>query len=120
MGFWTNKVHRTVFDDAEDLAYTPSGGRLKMWLCGVGVALIPLGYGAHCLRTGQARFFGEQDSHIDLHGSAAIALAIGVYIHAHWFWGLQPRFTVLSYRLKLGSVLVFLVSLGYTMYRILR
>jgi hypothetical protein len=96
MGFWTNKDHRTAFDDAEDLAYAPSGGRLKMWLLGVGLALIPLGYGLRCLSTGQARFFGQRGSHIDLDGSAAVALAIayiaaGIFIHAHWFWGLHQK-----------------------------
>ena len=124
MGFWTNKVRRTALDDAEDLAYSPSGGRLKMWLLGVGFALIPLGYGVHCLFTGHARFFGRNATHLDLNGSAAIALAIayiaiGVFIHAHWFWGLLPRFEAVSYLLKLASVLVFLGGLGFVIYKII-
>ena len=49
MEFWTNKQRRTVIDDAEDLGSEPSGGPLMMWLAGVGIALIPLGYGVHCL-----------------------------------------------------------------------
>ena len=95
MGFWTNKVHRTAFDDAEDLAYPPSGGRIKMWLLGAGLALVPIGYGVHCLRTGHAVLFG-QNSDLDVTGSGAIALsiayiAIGIFIHAHWFWELRMR-----------------------------
>jgi hypothetical protein len=124
MGFWTNRVHRTAFDDAEDLAHTPSGGRVKMWLLGVGLALIPLAYGVHCLFTGHARFFGRHGTHLDLEGSAAIALAIsyisiGVFIHAHWFWGLLPKLEPLSDLLKLLSVVTFLGSFGYTIYRII-
>ena len=124
MGFWTNKVHRTAFDDAEDLAYSPSGGRIKMWLLGVGFALIPIGYGVHCLFTGQARFFGQRATHLDLDGSAAIALAIsyiaiGVFINAHWFWGLLPKLEWVSYLLKLASALIFLGSFGYTIYKII-
>ena len=124
MGFWTNKVHRTSFDDAEDLAYAPSGGRLKMWLLGVGLALIPFCYGVRCLLTGHARFFGRRGTHLDLDGSAAVALAIayisiGVFIHAHWFWGLLTRFELVSYLLKLAAVLVFLVSFGYAIYRVM-
>jgi hypothetical protein len=124
MGFWTNRVHRTAFDDAEDLAYAPSGGRIKMALLGIGLAVIPLGYGAHCLLTGHARFFGRSGTHLDLEGSAAVALAIayisiGAFIHAHWFWGLLPRFEPLSYLLKLVSALAFLGSFGYTIYRII-
>ena len=96
MGFWTNKEHRTPFDDAADLAYAPSGGRLKAWLLGVGVALIPIVYGVRCLFTGHTRFFGENGSHLDLDGSAAVALAIayiavGVFVHAHWLLGFASK-----------------------------
>lgn len=124
MGFWTNKEHRTTFDDAEDLAYAPSGGRIKKWLLGVGLALIPLGYGVRCLFTGHARFFGRRGSHLDLDGSAAVALAVayiavGVFIHAHWYWGLHPRLEPLSYLLKVLAVLVFLGGFGYTIYKII-
>lgn len=123
MGFWTNKDHRTAFDDAEDLAYPPTGGRVKMWLLGVGFALIPVWYGVYCLLTGHARLFGDNASPLELNGSAATALAVsyiavGGFIHAHWFWGLQPRFERLSYMLKVVTVLVFLGSFGYTIYRI--
>jgi len=123
MGFRTNKQHRTVIDDAEDLGSEPSGGPLTMWLAGVGIALIPLGYGMHCLHTGHARFFGRRFSHLDLTGSAALALAIayiamGAFIHFHFFWGLHPRLYGLSPLFKMLAVLVFLGSFGYTIYRI--
>jgi len=95
-----------------------------MCLLGVGLALVPIGYGIHCLLTGHAKFFGRRGSHLDLTGSAAIAMAIayiaiGVFIHAHWFWGLHPKLTALSPILKVLAVLVFLSGLGYTAYRIL-
>ena len=123
MGFWTNKVHRTALDDAEDLSYAPSGGRPKMWLMGVGVALIPIVYGIHCLTTGEARFFGSRDS-LDLRGSGATALAIayiavGAFIHFHWFWGLSDRLERFSYVMKGLAVVVFLGGFGYACYRIL-
>ena len=124
MSIWTNKEHRTAFDDAEDLAYGPSGGRVKMWLAGVGLALIPLLYGVGCLRSGHARFFGSHGANLDLDGSAAIALAIayialGAFVHFHWFWGLHPRLWRFSTALKFVAVLVFLGSFGFTIYRIL-
>ena len=124
MGFWTNKEHRTALDDAEDLAYAPSGGCVKMWLLGVGLALIPTGYGIRCLQSGHATFFGSRGSQLDLDGSAAMSLAIsyiaiGVFIHAHWFWGLQPKLEPLSGILKLLAVLTFLAGFGYTIYRII-
>lgn len=123
MGFWTNKEHRTAFDDAEDLGYPPSGGPVKMWLLGVGLALVPAGYGIHCFLEGHACLFGDNNSNLDLFGSAARAMSIaymsvGAFIHAHWFWGLQPRFGLVSYLLKLLAVTVFLGSLGYTVYKV--
>ena len=123
MGFWTNKQYRTGFDDAEDLAYPPSGGRVKMCLLGIGLALVPIGYGIHCLLTLHALLPGENGTDLDLYGSAAVALglvfiSVGGFLHAHWFWGLFPKCGSLSYSLKLLSVLTFLVSLGYTMYTI--
>jgi hypothetical protein len=123
MGFWTNKEHCTAFDEAEDLAYSPTGGRIKMWLLGVGLAIIPIVYGVHCLHAGHVMLFGRR-SDLDVAGSGAVALAIayiavGVFIHAHWFWGLQPKFDVLSYLLKILSVLIFLGSFGFAIYRII-
>ena len=113
-----------MLDDAEDLAYPPSGGPVKMWLVGLALALVPLRYGVHCLLTGHARFFGRYGVDVDLDGSAARALAIayiavGVFIHAHWFWGLHPKLEPLSYLLKVLALLVFLGSFGYTMYMLM-
>jgi hypothetical protein len=124
MGFWTNKDHRSAFDDAEDLAYPPSGGRVKMWLLGVGLAALPIGYGMHCLVVRHALLLGDRETDLDLYGSAAVALgiaylAVGIFIHAHWFWGLYPKGESLSYLLKLLAALLFLASLGYTMYKII-
>ena len=86
-----------------------------MWLLGVGFAFLPIAHGVHCLRTGHARFCGDNDSKLDLQGSAAIALAVaflavGVFIHAHWFWGLHPRLEPFSGLLKVITALVFLGS----------
>ena len=123
MGFWFNKEHRTGLDDAEDLAYAPeSGGRVKMWLLGIGLALIPIIYGTYCLITKHATLFGKHRSHLELTGSSATSLAIayisiGVFIHAHWFWGLHSKLEYLSYPLKLICVLIFLGSFGFAIYK---
>lgn len=52
MSIWTSNVHRSTTDAAESLLYSPSGGRAKLWLLGVGLALLPLSYGVRCLFTG--------------------------------------------------------------------
>jgi len=124
MSFWTRNPYETDAKVAESLSDSPSGGRLKMWLLGVGLALIPICYGIRCLQTGHATFFGRRGASLDLAGSSAAAMAIayiavGVFIHAHWFWGLHPKLEVLSPILKGLAVLVFLGGLGYTAYKIL-
>ena len=124
MSFWTRNPYETDAKVAESLSHSPSGGRLKMWLLGVGLALVPIGYGVRCLQTGHVTFFGSRGSRLDLTDSSAVAMAIayiavGVFIHAHWFWGLHPKLEVLSPILKVLAVLVFLGGLGYTAYRIL-
>lgn len=123
MGFWTNKEHRTPLDDAEDLAYTPNGGRLTMWLMGVGLALVPVGYGIRCLFTGHSILFGRNQD-LDVTGLTAVALAIayisvGIFMHAHWFWGLLPKFEIVSNVLKFLTALAFIASLGYVIYKVI-
>ena len=122
MGMWNDRDYRTGFDDAEDLAYAPTGGSVKAWVVGIGLALIPFLYGVHCWLSGHALFFG-QDSDMDVTGKTAVSLAIaymavGLFVHAHWFWGLTKH-QVLSYLLKLIAVLVFIGGFGYAIYKIL-
>lgn len=95
-----------------------------MWVLGVALALIPIGYGLHCLNTGHARIIGSRGSALDLSGSAAQALAIaylavGAFIHAHWFWGLHVRLEPWSPLLKIVSVGVFLGGLGFSVFKVL-
>jgi len=109
---------------AGSLSESPSGGRLKMWLLGFLLALVPILYGMHCLWSGHTKLVGGRGASLDLTGSAAVAMAIayiamGGYMHAHWFWGLHHKLEPLSPILKLLAVLAFLGGLGYTGYRIL-
>jgi len=124
MSFWTRNPFETDAKIADSLSDSPSGGRLKMWLLGFGLAFIPIWYGIRCLQNGHTTFFGSRGTHLDLTGSAAVAMAVayiavGVFIHAHWFWGLHPKLEPLSPILKVLAVLVFLGGLGYTVYKIL-
>ena len=123
MSLWTGNSHEPDAMIADSLAHSPSGSRIKMWLIGFCLALVQIVYGVRCLFTGHARLFGRNGSHLDLVGSSAISLAIayvalGFFIHAHWFWGLHPRLCNLSPVLKTFALLVLIGSLGYTMFRI--
>ena len=108
----------TVFDEAESLSGSPSGGRITMWLLGFCLALIPICYGVHCLFAHSTTFFGRRYPRLELHGIPGISLAvayiaIGFFIHAHWFWGQHPRLQPFSNFGKLLSLLVFLPTFGY-------
>jgi hypothetical protein len=50
MSFWTRNPYEIDAKVAESLSHSPSGGRLKMLLLGVGLALIPIYYGIRCLQ----------------------------------------------------------------------
>ena len=95
-----------------------------MAFLGIGLAAFPIGYGIQCLFTGHARFFGRRGSFLDVDGSAAVALAVayiavGVFIHSHWFWGLHPKLEPLSELLKTVAALTFLGAFGYAIYSVL-
>ena len=111
----------TVFDEAERLSGSPSGGRITMWFLGFCVPLIPICYGVHCLLAHESTLFGRWNLRLEFHGTPADTLAVayiavGLFIHAHWFWGLHPRLRAFSDFGKLLSVLVFLPCFGYTIY----
>lgn len=95
-----------------------------MWLSGVVLALIPIGYGVHCLRTGHAWLPGQGGGGLDAHGSTAVALAIayisiGAFIHFHYFWGLHPKLHVVGPLMKTLAAVTFLGSIGYSAYKIM-
>lgn len=122
MSFWLRNPYEETTNDIDDFSNLPSGGPIKMWLLGVGLSLIPFIYGIRCFRKGEARLFGRDDD-LDLTGTSAISLAIaylalGLFIHAHWFWGLHPRLYPFSPCLKGIALVVFVVSFFYTMFRI--
>jgi len=73
----------------------PRGGRATMWLGGVGLALLPVLYGIHCLVTRKGEL-GTLLWPSAVEGGAAIALGlgwigVGAFLHFHFFFGLHPR-----------------------------
>ncbi len=117
MGIWTNKDHRTVLDDAEDFGYEPMGGRMKQWAAGFFLPFWPILLGIGSQRLGYATFFGRNGS-LDITGSPAIALntayiAFGLFLHFHYFWGLDSKLSRFSQAGKLLSLLALILCLLY-------
>jgi hypothetical protein len=118
---WTRKTHRTFLDDADDLAYVPSGGPMKRWIAGFIIASLPIIYGIHCIQRGDATLFGSRGNTLKLVGDAGLSLAIayisiGGFLHFHYFWRLSDRLWRFSQALKVLSLIVFLLSFLYALY----
>lgn len=123
MSFWKFFTQSPDAEMATSMAWSPSGGRAKACLLGIGLALAPIGYGIFCLLTGHATLPGSRGGRIELYGTQAVVLAIGyiaigVFFHAHWFWGLHPKLELYSQALKILAAVVFLGSLGSTFFGI--
>jgi hypothetical protein len=108
----------TIASDAEELAHGPSGGRLKMWLAGFAVAGLIVLFGVMGLISGEATLFARRSPNMRVTGGAAVALnaayiALGLFIHFHYFWGLHPRLWRFSQALKVASLVVFLPCFLY-------
>src|SRR5438270_871575 len=73
MSIWTNNPFRADVDAADSLAHDPSGGPLKMWLAGVGVAMIPTVYGIHCLLAGRAVLPGQNGDSMETSGPELVS-----------------------------------------------
>jgi hypothetical protein len=90
------------------------------WFGGVFLAGIPLVYGVLCLLRGATAVFGRGGSST-FTGEAGVALAIaylaiGAFLHFHFFWGLSDRLWRGSQPAKVASLLVFLPALAYGLY----
>lgn len=94
----------------------PRGGRATMWLGGVGLALLPVCYGASCIVTGKGEL-GTTLWKSTVEGGAAIALGlgwigVGAFLHFHFFFGLHPRLTAHSRTGKLVALVVACAGLS--------
>lgn len=121
MSWWRHYSKYEPGGSFGDLAYGPSGGRVKQWLAGAALAGVPVIYGIVCLARGYTVLLGRGRSE-KLYGEAGGALAIacisiGAFLHFHYFWGLSPRLERFSHPGKILCILVFLPSFFYAVYR---
>lgn len=121
MSWWQHYPKSEPGDSLDDLAYGPSGGRVKRWLAGAVLAGVPVVYGIACLARGYTCLWGR--GRIEkLYGEAGVALAIayisiGAFLHFHYFCGLSLRLERFSQPGKILCILVFLPSFFYAIYR---
>lgn len=85
--------------DIEDLAYPPSGGKVKLILMGLIFPAIISYYGFYAWLDQKAYWPGRHGGGILVHGEAAKAMAIvylsvATFIHFRWFWGMIQAYRV--------------------------
>ena len=106
-------------DSIEDLAHPPLGGRVSRWFGGVLIPACILLYGLVCIRRGSTSMLGRGAS-LELHHEPAFwmavaYIAIGGFLHFHFFWGSSERLLRFSHPLKVLSLLVFVSSFVYSL-----
>ncbi|MES2475192.1 MAG: hypothetical protein V4640_05385 [Verrucomicrobiota bacterium] len=105
--------------DFEDLAWPPTGGRLKLFLLGI---LVP-----GCITWSSARSWIEQEAYwpasrgsgMVVHGEAAQAMAlvylsVALFMHSRWCWGLLP----VERLFRIGTVVSFVLFLSALLYAV--
>lgn len=96
---------------------------MKQWLAGVLLAGWPIGYGILSLSRGKTALLGRSFNEV-LTGDAAISLAIayiaiGCFIHFHYFWGLSEVLWPYSQTWKLVSLVIAAPAFIYALWRAL-
>ena len=121
---WFDNPYRHTASDIENLAYPPSGGRVKVIVLGL---LLPLGVFAYALEiwvSGEAYWPGRRGSGTTVTGDTARAMSVGyaflsLFSHFRWFWGLIPHY--LAFRIGTTiSLIGFLTAACASFYCLFR
>jgi hypothetical protein len=121
---WTREVRRNLLEDAENLANPPGGTPFKQWVSGIAVAAVPVAFGIICIDRGHTTFFGRgHGNNFEAYGAGGFWLAVsyialGAFVHFHYFWGLSARLCYYSQSLKVVAILAFLSAFFYALYLI--
>jgi hypothetical protein len=107
---------------AEGLFESAGKGPLSIWRDGVVLALLPALYGLFPLISGHVYLGGRgRGGAVELHGGQAravgvAAIALGIAIHVHFFWGAHETLSEYHGRGLLGAALLFFGALAYLGY----
>jgi len=120
MSLWTNKDHRTLLDDTEDLAHAPEASPWTKWFMGWAMPLLVVAYSLYSIHRGSITLPGRRSSMIitgdDVPILSAAYMALAAFTHFHCFWSLHPRLWEYAQRLKVLSLLTFLPCLLIVLY----
>ena len=121
MSLWTNKDHRTILDDVDDLAYAPSGSPWTKWLLGWVVPVAVVAYSLVSMDRGSITLPGEHSSMTVMGDNvrflAVAYIALAAFLHFHFFWSLHPRLWRCAQALKVVALITFLPCLFVVLYQ---
>ena len=120
MSLWTNKDHRTILNDAEDLSHAPDASPWTKRFMGCLIPLLILTYSLYSIHRGHITLFGKGNS-TTIHGDdlpllAGAYIAFAAFLHFHCYWSLHDRLWPYAQRLKVISLLTFLPCLLLVIY----
>lgn len=120
MSLWTNKDRPSLAEDADDFANTPQGGAGSIWFGGVAVPAALVIYAVVCLVSDEVNLPSWRwgGGTLLVRGPAATSisvawLALGLFLHFHYYWGLHAKLHRHSQLLKSLSLIVFIPCLLY-------
>lgn len=101
----------------ELLDSNPTGDPRKAWIIGLGIAGVLIHFGITTILSREATM-GTTLLPKDVSGLTAIAygagvMAVGVFIHFHFFWGMREELQPYSRTGKMAAVVLACVSLSY-------
>lgn len=120
MSHWNNNERRTVFTDAEDLAYPPAYSPWTKWFTGCLVAGAIAAYAIYGWHQGSITLPGRGGSLVitgdDVGILASAYLALSAFIHFHCFWNLHEGLERFAQPLKVTSLLILLPCICTVIY----
>lgn len=117
-------IYDHIGGEANDLAFSPNGGKAKWILLGIVVPIGIVWYAVRCWIHQEALWIGDRHSAMIVTGRTAKPVALcwffaGLFMHSRWFWGLLPWHRVYDIGTVL-SVLGFLAAGGVAFYEVMR
>lgn len=105
---WPSKA---VLHAAEQLAEATDVSPVKRWIYGICIALAFGAFGVGCIVQRNLIVDGLPLTAQATVAAGVLCLAIGAFLHAHFFWSADPRFCRLAQAGKVVSALVVLAAL---------
>lgn len=111
MAIWNNKEHRSILEDAEDLAHPPAPSPWTKWFMGCFVAGALAAYAINGWVRGSITGYVLKGPSVTIVGSdvrlfAATYLSLAAFIHFHCFWSLHPLLAKYARPLKVVALMM--------------